>query len=202
MNIRPTLKGILNWSKGPSTKRFCLRSCWLIFKIINLGPSLNFSVGRQFPVEKFFIYELFTQSQCAVLKVLSQRISWGRAEYKVKKWQSYSHCTCVCGKVCVCVCVCACVPYALMLYVWGTHCGNCRRNEWPNCFSPTPLCAKHKSSFIHRILSGQHQSQSWALSVFLKYFINKKWSCCIFYQVNLFLHQSYLKIPNPVKLTW
>ena len=38
---------------------------------------------------------------------------------------------------------------------------------------------------------------------FLFFFTNKKWFCFIFYQVdNIFLHQSYLKCPLPVKLTW
>ena len=45
--------------------------------------------------------------------------------------------------------------------------------------------------------------QSWALPVFFYFFNNKKWFCCTFYQVNnLFLHQSYLKSPLQVKLTW
>ena len=45
--------------------------------------------------------------------------------------------------------------------------------------------------------------QSWALPVFFHFFNNKKWFFCTFYQVNdLFLHQSYLKSPLPVKLTW
>ena len=40
--------------------------------------------------------------------------------------------------------------------------------------------------------------QSWALSVFMNFFNNRKWFC-IFYQVNsLLLHQSYLKRPPPV----
>ena len=45
--------------------------------------------------------------------------------------------------------------------------------------------------------------QSWALEVvFLNFFTNKKMFFCIFYQINnLFLHQSYLKSPLPVKLT-
>ena len=42
--------------------------------------------------------------------------------------------------------------------------------------------------------------QSWALEVFFNFFSNKKWFFSIFYQVNiLFLHQSYLKSPLPVK---
>ena len=45
--------------------------------------------------------------------------------------------------------------------------------------------------------------QSWALPVFFHFFTNKKGLFCIFYQVNnQFLHQSYLKSPLPVKLTW
>ena len=45
--------------------------------------------------------------------------------------------------------------------------------------------------------------QSWALSVFLNFFNNKNDFFCIFYQVNnLFLHQSNLKSPLAVKLTW
>ena len=44
--------------------------------------------------------------------------------------------------------------------------------------------------------------QSWALEVFLIFSIIKNDFFCIFYKVNnLFLHQSYLKIPLPVKLT-
>ena len=44
--------------------------------------------------------------------------------------------------------------------------------------------------------------QSWALSVFFYFFNNKKWFFKIFYKVNnLYLHQSYLKSPLPVKLT-
>ena len=47
------------------------------------------------------------------------------------------------------------------------------------------------------------QRQSWALSVFFNFFNNNEWCFCIFYLVNnLFLHQSYLKSPLPVKLTW
>ena len=43
--------------------------------------------------------------------------------------------------------------------------------------------------------------QSWALSVFFNFFNSKKWFHCIFYQINnLFLQQSYLKSPLPVKL--
>ena len=46
-------------------------------------------------------------------------------------------------------------------------------------------------------------TQSWAFSVFFHVFNKKKLFLCIFYQVNnLFLHQSYLKSPLPVKLTW
>ena len=38
---------------------------------------------------------------------------------------------------------------------------------------------------------------------FLHFFNNKKWFYCIFHQINnLFLHQSNLKSPLPVKLTW
>ena len=45
--------------------------------------------------------------------------------------------------------------------------------------------------------------QSWALSVFLKMFNNKKLFLLHFYQVNnIFLHQSCLKSPLPVKWTW
>ena len=45
-------------------------------------------------------------------------------------------------------------------------------------------------------------TQSWALSVFLNIFNNNKQFFCIFHKVtNLFLHQSYLKSPLPVKLT-
>ena len=46
--------------------------------------------------------------------------------------------------------------------------------------------------------------QSWALSVFLNFFNNKKWFFCSFknHINNLFLHQSYLKSPLPVKLTF
>ena len=45
--------------------------------------------------------------------------------------------------------------------------------------------------------------QSWELSVFFNFFNNTIWYFCICYQVNnLFLHQSYLKSPLPVKLTW
>ena len=45
--------------------------------------------------------------------------------------------------------------------------------------------------------------QRWALSVFFNFFTNKKWFFCIFSKVNnLFLHQSHLKSPLPVKLTW
>ena len=51
--------------------------------------------------------------------------------------------------------------------------------------------------------SHMQEVQRWALSVFLNFFNNKKWFFCIFYQINnLFLHQSYLKSPHPVKLTW
>ena len=47
------------------------------------------------------------------------------------------------------------------------------------------------------------EDQSWALSEFFHFFNNKKWFFCILYKVdNLFLHQSYLKMPLPVKLTW
>ena len=47
-----------------------------------------------------------------------------------------------------------------------------------------------------------YPGQSWALSVFLNFFNNKRWFFCIFCKVNnLFLHQSYLKSPLPVKLT-
>ena len=46
-------------------------------------------------------------------------------------------------------------------------------------------------------------AQSWALAVFFHFFTNKKLFFCTFFQVNnLFLHQSYLKSPLPVKLTW
>ena len=42
-------------------------------------------------------------------------------------------------------------------------------------------------------------NRCWALSVVFYFFNNKKW----FFQVNdLFLHQSYLKSPLPVKLIW
>ena len=52
------------------------------------------------------------------------------------------------------------------------------------------------------IFVGTRVTQSWALEVFFNFFNNKKLFFCIFYQVNnLFLHQSYLKIPLPVKLT-
>ena len=38
---------------------------------------------------------------------------------------------------------------------------------------------------------------------FFHFFNNKKWFFCTFYKVNnLFLHQSYLKSPLPIKLTW
>ena len=43
--------------------------------------------------------------------------------------------------------------------------------------------------------------QSWALPVIFHFFTNKKLFFCTFYKVNnLFLHQSYLKSPLPVKL--
>ena len=46
-------------------------------------------------------------------------------------------------------------------------------------------------------------NQSWALPVFFHFFNNKKLFFCTFYQVNnLFLRQSYLKSPLPIKLTW
>ena len=47
--------------------------------------------------------------------------------------------------------------------------------------------------------------QSWALSVFFHFSNNKKWFFLTFfvYKVNnLFLHQSFIKSPLPVKLTW
>ena len=46
------------------------------------------------------------------------------------------------------------------------------------------------------------ERQSWALSVFVNFFNNKKCPFCIYYKVNdQLLHQSYLKSPLPVKLT-
>ena len=49
--------------------------------------------------------------------------------------------------------------------------------------------------------NGNHQS--WALLVYFIFVNNKKWFNCTFYQIiNLFLHQSYLKCPLPVKFTW
>ena len=69
--------------------------------------------------------------------------------------------------------------------------------------------------FVHdqREVLGQDQAeapaaswkgqQSWALSVFFNFFNNRKWFICIFKNKvnNLFLQQSYLKRPLPVKLT-
>ena len=53
---------------------------------------------------------------------------------------------------------------------------------------------------LHRIHN--RLDQSWALLVFWVFSIIKNDFFCIFYQVNsLFLHQSYLKSPLPVKLT-
>ena len=56
------------------------------------------------------------------------------------------------------------------------------------------------------IISGRElgiSAELGALSVFFNFFNSKKWFYCIFYQMNnLFLHQSYLKSPLPVKLTW
>ena len=51
-------------------------------------------------------------------------------------------------------------------------------------------------------INGLNKGRSWALEVFFNFFNNKKWFFGIFYKVdNLFLHQSYLKSPLPVKLT-
>ena len=64
---------------------------------------------------------------------------------------------------------------------------------------------KREFAFVHaeaQYARAHHRDQSWALSVFFHFFNNKKWFFCTFYQVdNLFLHQSYLKSPLPVKLT-
>ena len=64
---------------------------------------------------------------------------------------------------------------------------------------------KYKYKWIGIISMLNHivvKFKSWALSVFFNFSNNKKWCVCIFYQLNnLFLHQSYLKCPLPVKLT-
>ena len=63
--------------------------------------------------------------------------------------------------------------------------------------------ARRKGKMAFRKMKLTFNLQSWALSVFLKFFNNKKWYFGIFYQANnLFLHQSYLQSPLPVKLTW
>ena len=67
---------------------------------------------------------------------------------------------------------------------------------------PRPLTFDPGKLFI-KIGRRDQWPQSWALEVFFNFFNKKKWIYCIFYKVNnLYLHQSYLKSPFPVKLTW
>ena len=62
--------------------------------------------------------------------------------------------------------------------------------------------SKSKSHAEYKIVKGADDSQSWALSVFFKFFDSKKRFFAFFFKVNnLFLHQSYLKSPLSVKLT-
>ena len=71
---------------------------------------------------------------------------------------------------------------------------------------PAHHVAAHYAQGCHHLLGAEEKSnffQSWALSVFFNFFNYKKWFSCIFFQMNnLFLHQSYLKSPLTVKLTW
>ena len=86
------------------------------------------------------------------------------------------------------------------------------KKERCHCFGQV-FCIGLNSTFLYRLfciffsspyaLSPNISGQSWALPVFFHFFNNKKLFFCTFYQVsNLFLHQSYLKSPFPVKLTW
>ena len=89
--------------------------------------------------------------------------------------------------VCVCVCVC----------VWSALGGDFTICNKHNLWGPT--CGWRWGEKGSRVERGQ----SWALSVFFYFFHNKGWFFGIFYKDdNLFLHQSYLKSPLPVKLTW
>ena len=59
-----------------------------------------------------------------------------------------------------------------------------------------------KSTVCTRQVFARRQIQSWALSVFLKFFNSKKRFFAFFFKVSdLFLHKSYSKSPLPVKLT-
>ena len=69
------------------------------------------------------------------------------------------------------------------------------------------LWSRHNLSIVLIV----HQDQRWAIAIlgraghfqYFSFFNLKKLFFCIFYQVsNLFLHQSNLKSPLPVKLTW
>ena len=85
------------------------------------------------------------------------------------------------------------------------------KNVWKcNFFLPRPTCtsctASPSAGWAGRRTSqrcSEMSGQSWALEVSLNIFTKKKWFLGFFYQVNnLFLHQSFLKSPFPVKLTW
>ena len=71
-----------------------------------------------------------------------------------------------------------------------------------NCFEVRMEWVKRPGTGIVYFSNEIDWKQSWALPVFFHFFNNKKLCICTFYQVNnLFLHQSYLKSPLPVKLT-
>ena len=67
------------------------------------------------------------------------------------------------------------------------------------CYTVQYVYMRHVNE---RVCVWYAEEQSWALAVFFNLINNKKLFFCIFYQVNnLFLHQSYLKSPLPVKVT-
>ena len=101
--------------------------------------------------------------------------------------------------------VCPCEAFMGQSPPWGTfHRKNYNEGRSRNSL---PSIVTYKSAFQRG--HGQRAAlaiallQSWALDVSLNFFNNKKFFFFIFYQVsNLFFHQSYIKSPLSVKLTW
>ena len=88
--------------------------------------------------------------------------------------------------------------YGSMESMESAHCAG-----WGSLGQGSGGYSRWASVSLNNSQKAMFNDQSWALPVFFNFFNNKKWFYCTFYKVNnRFLHQSYLKSPLPVKLTW
>ena len=181
------------WNLNSPVNNYCSWQCWrfnsrcnLQLAMLELQKSMQFTAGN---AGATIVDAIYSWQPCNLNSPVDNYCSWQRWSFNsqqlMQRWNLNSRVNNYCS---------------WQQCTWRTF----PRLPWEAC-SPLGWQRRGRKDSPRTCLtqSGNKKLQSWALPVFFHFFNNRKLFFCTFYKVNnLFLHQSYLKSPLPVELTW